>query len=69
MKTCTVVGDLMSDKASENYPTDNFCDECYETMMADGEDSGIVTSQDYDPSFGKVCASCGKTAREEADEG
>lgn len=31
MKTCTVFGDLSSDRASENYPTVQICDECLDT--------------------------------------
>lgn len=32
MKICTVWGDMSSDKSSENYPTDLFCDACFNEM-------------------------------------
>lgn len=68
MKICQVWGDLSSEKSSENYPTDLFCDECFESMNPGKEDSRIVTYQDDDGSFGDTCSKCGKTKDEEEEE-
>ncbi|MBR7791846.1 hypothetical protein KDM87_04495 [Undibacterium sp. FT147W] len=68
MKICTVWGDMSSDKSSENYPTDLFCDECFSEMRADEEDSRVVSSQEDDGSYGDTCSNCGKTAAEEIEE-
>lgn len=69
MKICTVWGDLSSEKSSENYPTDVFCEECFKSMRPGEEDSGVVSYQDDDGSYGNTCAECGKTKEEEAEEG
>lgn len=68
MKICQVWGDLSSEKSSENYPTDLFCDECFESMSPGTEDSGIVAYQEDDGSFGDICSGCGKTRDEEQEE-
>lgn len=68
MKICTVWGDLSSDKSSENYPTDLYCEECFDAMNPGGEDSQIVTYEDDNGSYGDVCAECGKTQDEENEE-
>ncbi|MEQ8261208.1 MAG: hypothetical protein RH947_13010 [Alcanivorax sp.] len=68
MKICQVWGDLSSDKASENYPTDLFCDECFELMGPGEEDSDIVTYDEDNGEFGDTCSSCGKTRNEEEEE-
>ncbi|HEX5338821.1 MAG TPA: hypothetical protein VFW53_10335 [Gallionella sp.] len=69
MKICTIWGDLSSEKSSENYPTDLFCEECFQAMNPDKEDSGIVSYQDDDGSYGNVCSECGKTKEEELEDG
>jgi hypothetical protein len=68
MKICTVWGDLSSEKSSENYPTDLFCEECFQSKSPGEEDSGIVSYQDDDGSYGDTCSECGKTKEEEAEE-
>lgn len=68
MKICTVWGDLSSEKSSENYPTDLFCEECFQSMNPGQEDSGIVSYQDDDGSYGNSCSECGKTKEEEIEE-
>lgn len=65
MKTCTIFGDLSSDRAGENYPTVQICDECFEADEKRQEDQQIVTADKYDPSFGDTCEFCGKTHEEE----
>ena len=68
MKICTIFGDMSSDKSSENYPTDLFCDECFNEMAPNQEESGIVNYQDDDGSYGDSCSKCGKTKKEETNE-
>jgi hypothetical protein len=68
MKICTVWGDLSSDKSSENYPTDLYCEECFQAMGPDQEESGIVSYQDDDDSYGDTCVECGKTRQDEEEE-
>ena len=68
MKICTIWGDMSSEKASENYPIDLFCEECFQSMSPDQEDSGIVNYQDDDGSYGNSCSECGKTKEEEIEE-
>lgn len=68
MKICTVWGDMSSDKASENYPTDLFCDECFDEMAPEQENSGVVSWQEDDGSYGKQCSNCGKTKAAEIEE-
>lgn len=68
MRTCMIQGDMTSDKSSEAYPVETFCDDCYEAMAPGTEDSPVVQDQGYDPSWGQVCADCGKTEEEELEE-
>ncbi len=68
MKICTVWGDLSSEKSSKNYPTDLFYEECFQSMNPDQADSGIVTYQDDDGSYGDTCYECGKTKQQEIEE-
>jgi hypothetical protein len=56
---------MSSDSTNENYPVVQICDECYEKDMLQGEDSHIVNSGEFDPSFGTECSVCGKTLDEE----
>ena len=69
MKICTVWGDMSSDKSSDNYPTDLYCEDCFLDMEPDTENSGIVNYQDDDNSYGDTCCNCGKTTEEEIEEG
>lgn len=68
MKICTLWGNMSSDRSRENYPTKLFCDECFSEMGSDEEDSGIVSWQEDDGSYGDVCSGCGKTKAEEIEE-
>ena len=69
MKICTVRDDLSSKKSRENYPTNLFCEECFHSMNPDAEDSGIISYHEDDGSFGNTCSKCGKTKKEEIEEG
>lgn len=68
MKTCTVYGDMQADRASEQYPVVNLCDECHAQELAaekaNGESNLVSTDSTYDPDLGE-CSSCGKTEEEE----
>jgi hypothetical protein len=68
MKTCTIYGDLSSDSAADNYPTVQICDECVEADDKRQEDAQIVSSGEYDPSFGESCEFCDKMYEEERQE-
>lgn len=68
MKTCMVYGDLTSDRASEAYPTEIFCDDCFEDMEPDTPDTRIVSHSEYDSSYGDTCVACGKTKEDEDEE-
>jgi hypothetical protein len=61
MKTCVIIGEMTSDRASENYPTVQVCDECIEYDKSLQEDHQIRAVQEYDPSYGDVCFFCKKT--------
>ncbi len=66
MKTCMIYGDLSSDRASEQYPTVILCDECASAEESLGEDSKIVSMEEYNSDFGDTCEFCQITAEEEA---
>lgn len=68
MKTCTVWGDMSSDRASEQYPSVIVCDDCVSAEQSSGEESRLVTVSEYDASLGEICEFCGKSAEEEAEE-
>lgn len=68
MKICQVYGDMSSEKSSENYPTDLFCEECFEGMSKDGENADVVNYENDNGSFGDTCSACGKTKQEEDSE-
>lgn len=66
MKNCTVWGDLMSDKSSENYPEVAVCDSCAQEQKC--EEGGVVSvdsecNEDYES-----CHYCQKTKEEEDEE-
>jgi len=57
---------MQSDRASEQYPTVNLCDDCVRREDAKGPDSAIVTKGGgYDPDLGDSCELCGVTVEEE----
>ena len=68
MKTCTISGNLSSDSAAENYPTVQICDECHEADKKLKGDTKIVSSGEFDASFGESCEFCDKTYEEELQE-
>ena len=66
MKTCVIYGDMQADRAGEQYPTVNLCDDCVAEDAAQGENHQIVSQAGYDPDLG-ACHGCGTTAEEEAE--
>lgn len=68
MKVCQISGDMSAEKSRDNYPTNVFCDECYEEMNVDGEENPIITAQEYDSSWGDTCSRCSKSVEEEKEE-
>ncbi|EMJ4935765.1 hypothetical protein N5C93_01940 [Pseudomonas nitroreducens] len=65
MKTCTVFGDMQSDRTAEQYPTVTLCDDCVEQDALSKDNRQIVSMGDYDDSFGDTCEWCGTTTEEE----
>lgn len=68
MKTCTIMGDMSSERSSENYPTVPVCDDCVQANEDAKEDSQIVSVGDYDDTLGDKCEFCDKTLAEEKAE-
>lgn len=68
MKTCTIWGDLTSERSSENYPMVPVCDDCVNSNEKAKEESGIVSVHDFDKSLGDTCEFCRKTLAEEMAE-
>ncbi len=68
MKTCMILGEMSSDRASEQYPSVTVCDDCVSAEQSSGEESQIVTVSECDPTLGNTCEFCDKTAEEEAEE-
>ena len=68
MKSCTIYGDMASDKSSENYPTVAVFDECVAAQQAAEEDCQIVTVSGHDLSDGDTCHFCDKTLEKEENE-
>lgn len=65
MQLCTLRGDMSADRASDQYPQANVCDECIK-HHADLEDSPIVhVNGSYDSDFGESCELCEKHISEE----
>lgn len=65
MKSCTVWGDLSSDKSSENYPEETVCDECVKSNQKK-EDSPIVSvNGEFSEGYDAECYLCGKLKSEE----
>ena len=75
MKTCQLNGNMSSDRAGEQYPTETVCDECVKKDAEnanfkdeDGNpqcDSSILSCGEFDSSYGDECNLCGKTKEEE----
>lgn len=68
MKTVTVYGDMQSDRASDQYPMQTWCDDCVERDSQRRENARIVSQQAYNPVYGESCEECGNTAEDEAGE-
>lgn len=60
MKSCAVWGDLGADRTDDQYPTVNYCDECFELLSKPDEDgeSSIVHETTFDLCHGDTCARC-----------
>ncbi|WP_243359610.1 hypothetical protein [Fundidesulfovibrio terrae] len=59
MKAAKIFGDLSSDKTDEQYPEVAFCGKCFNKLMEDQENSGIVHEVPYDPELhGDCCSIC-----------
>lgn len=67
MIVAQVEGNLAAEKSSDAYPTNVFCDECYEQMKA-SENNPIITTETYDSSWPDICCRCEKTEDEENEE-
>lgn len=68
MKVCHIVGDMSAEKSSEAYPTEVFCDECYDKMNVHSADNPIIAEEPHDSTWADFCSSCGKTVDEEKQE-
>lgn len=47
-----------SDRADEQYPTVQICDECIEQDRQSGDESVIIQILNFDPSNGTTCYFC-----------
>jgi len=68
MKVCQIHGDMSADRMDDIYPTEVFCDECYNEMNVDNENNPIVTEETWNDSWGDTCSQCNKTLEEEKAE-
>jgi len=59
---------MLSDQASDNYPTVLLCDRCVEEYKRAGDHDRILEINAYDSDYGDVCASCDKSVAEEEEE-
>lgn len=59
MNVVTVIGDLSSDKTSENYPNVTICDACLKADNAKEEDKVVVS---IDGESSSPCDWCGAEA-------
>lgn len=64
MKTCLVLGDLLSDLSSDNYLNVPVCDDCFAKCS---NSESTILSGDFDPLFGDSCYYC-ETSKEEENE-
>lgn len=68
MKACMVWGDMSADRASDQYPTVNVCDECI-AADAESEDPQIVSIDgNFDEAYGEECHFCDKSIDDEKEE-
>jgi hypothetical protein len=58
LKTCIIRGDMESDRADEQYPTVQICDECIEQDRQSGDESVIIQILNFNPSYGTTCYFC-----------
>lgn len=65
MKTCTIFGNMQSERTADQYPTVTLCNDCIKQDSFSNEDSQIVTLGDYEKSYGDSCEWCGVTAEDE----
>ena len=67
MKSCVIVGNLCADKTDDQYPTVNYCDECFEVLSKANDDgkSQIVNETAFDICHGEKCEKCGISYEEE----
>ena len=65
MKLCTLWGDMTADRADDQYPQKNVCEECIKEH-SNSENSPIVQiNGSYDSAYGEECALCDKNITEE----
>jgi hypothetical protein len=65
MKTCVILGDLSSDRATEQYLTVSVCDVCIASNIAADQHWSIVNfTGGYNPYYGEQCYFC-DTAKDE----
>lgn len=57
--SCQIWGDMSSDRASEQYPTVNVCEDCYKVHSGE-EDSPIISLDSTDLCHGDECHFCGE---------
>jgi hypothetical protein len=61
-RDCVVLGDMSSDRASEQYPEGPVCEDCIADELAQGEDSQIVGAPgDINNDVDAECILCGAT--------
>lgn len=59
MKAARMFGNLSSDKTDEQYPEYAYCEKCFDALMKDEENSGIIHEVTYDPELhGNCCRIC-----------
>lgn len=58
MKSCTLWGDMSSDRASEQYPEEAVCVDCIASEQAQGENSRIVAVGGDVTDPNATCALC-----------
>ena len=71
VKICQTWESSDSELSRENFPTRVYCDDCFEEMDPEGEDSGVMSHEDHESDkgpFGDTCSQCGKTKKEEVEE-
>lgn len=61
-KLCTIWGDMMADRAADQYPQEPLCTDCIAAEEADGENSRIVSVGEALTDSDTVCYFCGCSA-------